>query len=52
MSGAIRVQHLARKTVLYVRQSSGYQVNHNLESQNCSMRCRTVRVSWTRRKSR
>ncbi|SOE97200.1 hypothetical protein SAMN05414139_10280 [Burkholderia sp. D7] len=33
MSDKIRVQHLARKAVLYVRQSSAYQVSHNLESQ-------------------
>jgi DNA invertase Pin-like site-specific DNA recombinase len=33
MSDKIQPQHLGRKAVLYVRQSSGYQVTHNLESQ-------------------
>src|SRR5438128_7556708 len=33
MSDKIRPQHVARKAILYVRQSSAYQVNHNLESQ-------------------
>jgi hypothetical protein len=33
MSEKIRVQHLERKAILYVRQSSPYQVVHNLESQ-------------------
>src|SRR3989454_10003312 len=33
MSDKIRSQHIARKALLYVRQSSRYQVNHNLESQ-------------------
>jgi hypothetical protein len=33
MSEKISARHLARKAILYVRQSSAYQVNHNLESQ-------------------
>ena len=33
MSDKIRPHHLARKAILYVRQSSAYQVTHNLESQ-------------------
>jgi hypothetical protein len=33
MSDKIQPQHLQRKAVLYVCQSSGYQVTHNLESQ-------------------
>ena len=33
MSDKIKPHHLARKAMLYVRQSSSYQVNHNLESQ-------------------
>lgn len=33
MSENIRPQHLGRKAILYVRQSSPYQVTHNLESQ-------------------
>jgi hypothetical protein len=31
MSDKIRPQHVARKAILYVRQSSAYQVNHNVE---------------------
>ena len=33
MSDKIQGQHLARKAVLYVRQSSAFQVAYNLESQ-------------------
>lgn len=33
MSDKIRPHHLERKAILYVRQSSAYQVMHNLESQ-------------------
>jgi DNA invertase Pin-like site-specific DNA recombinase len=33
MNDKIKPQHLSRKAVLYIRQSSAYQVNHNLESQ-------------------
>ena len=33
MSEKVRTQHLERKAILYVRQSSPYQVTHNLESQ-------------------
>lgn len=33
MSERFRSQHLQRKTILYVRQSSAYQVSHNLETQ-------------------
>ena len=38
MSDKIRPQHVARKAILYVRQSSAYQVNHNLESQRLQVR--------------
>ena len=38
MSDKIRPQHLARKAILYVRQSSPYQVIHNLESQKLQYR--------------
>ena len=30
MSEKIKAQHLSRKAILYVRQSSAYQVIHNL----------------------
>jgi hypothetical protein len=33
MSDKIRPQQVTRKAILYVRQSSAYQVTHNLESQ-------------------
>jgi len=33
MSEKIQPQHLTRKAMLYVRQSSAFQVAHNLESQ-------------------
>lgn len=32
MSEKIKPQHLERKAILYIRQSSAYQVKHNLES--------------------
>jgi DNA invertase Pin-like site-specific DNA recombinase len=48
MSDKIRAQHLARKAVLYVRQSSAYQVNHNLESQKLqyAMQDRLHQLGW------
>jgi hypothetical protein len=33
MSEKIKPHHLQRKAILYIRQSSAYQVTHNLESQ-------------------
>lgn len=48
MSEKIKPQHLARKAILYVRQSSTYQVNHNLESQKLqyAMRERLRQLGW------
>lgn len=48
MNDKIRPNHLARKAVLYVRQSSAYQVSHNLESQRLqyAMRDRLVSLGW------
>jgi DNA invertase Pin-like site-specific DNA recombinase len=48
MSDKIRVQHLARKAVLYVRRSSAYQVSHNLESQKLqyAMQDRLRQLGW------
>ena len=48
MSDKIRPQHVARKAILYVRQSSAYQVNHNLESQRLqyAMRDRLQQLGW------
>src|SRR5580700_8602940 len=48
MSDKIRTQHLERKAILYVRQSSAYQVNHNLESQRLqyAMQDRLHDLGW------
>jgi DNA invertase Pin-like site-specific DNA recombinase len=48
MSEKIRVQHLERKAMLYVRQSSPYQVTHNLESQKLqyAMQERLRQLGW------
>ena len=48
MSDKIRPIHLARKAILYVRQSSAYQVTHNLESQRLqyAMRHRLEQFGW------
>src|SRR5437899_6771911 len=48
MSDKIRPQHLARKAILYIRQSSAYQVSHNLESQKLqyTMEDRLQRLGW------
>lgn len=48
MSEKIRPAHRQRKAVLYVRQSSLYQVNHNLESQRLqyAMQERLKKLGW------
>lgn len=48
MSEKIRPQHLARKAILYVRQSSPYPVIHNLESQKLqyAMEERLHQLGW------
>ena len=48
MSDKIRPQHVARKAILYVRQSSAYQVTHNLESQRLqyAMQDRLQHLGW------
>jgi DNA invertase Pin-like site-specific DNA recombinase len=48
MSEKIGTHHLDRKAVLYVRQSSVYQVNHNLESQRLqyAMQERLNTLGW------
>ena len=45
----IGAQHLARKAVLHVRQSSAHQVQHNREGQalQYAMRERLVRLGWS-----
>jgi DNA invertase Pin-like site-specific DNA recombinase len=48
MSEKIHSQHLARKAMLYIRQSSAYQVTHNLESQKLqyAMQQRLRELGW------
>jgi DNA invertase Pin-like site-specific DNA recombinase len=48
MSEKIKPQHLQRKAILYVRQSSVYQVTHNLESQKLqyAMQDRLRHLGW------
>jgi DNA invertase Pin-like site-specific DNA recombinase len=48
MSEKVRTQHLERKAILYVRQSSPYQVIHNLESQKLqyAMEARLRQLGW------
>lgn len=48
MNDKIRSQHLARKAMLYVRQSSAYQVSHNVESQKLqyAMQERFQQLGW------
>src|ERR1700730_6191858 len=49
MSGKIKPHHLERKAILYVRQSSAYQVQNNLESQKLqyAMRDRLHNLGWS-----
>ena len=48
MSDKIKPHHLERKAILYVRQSSAYQVQNNLESQKLqyAMRDRLSSLGW------
>jgi len=48
MSEKITARHLGRKAILYVRQSSAYQVSHNLESQKLqyAMQDRLRQLGW------
>lgn len=48
MSEKIRPQHLQRKAVVYVRQSSAYQVAYNQESQRLqyAMQDRVRQLGW------
>jgi DNA invertase Pin-like site-specific DNA recombinase len=49
MSDKIKTQHLERKAMLYIRQSSAYQVTHNLESQKLqyAMQERLRQLGWS-----
>jgi DNA invertase Pin-like site-specific DNA recombinase len=48
MSDKIRAHHLQRKAILYIRQSSAYQVSHNIESQKLqyAMETRLRQLGW------
>lgn len=48
MTEKVKPTHLGRKAILYVRQSSTYQVMHNLESQRLqyAMRGQLTRLGW------
>ena len=48
MTEKIKTQHLERKAILYIRQSSAYQVTHNLESQKLqyAMEQRLRQLGW------
>jgi transposase InsO family protein len=48
MSDKIKPQHVERKAILYIRQSSAHQVNHNLESQRLqyAMQDRLHHLGW------
>jgi DNA invertase Pin-like site-specific DNA recombinase len=48
MNEKIRAQHLERKAIIYIRQSSAYQVTHNLESQKLqyAMQDRVRQFGW------
>ncbi len=48
MSDKIKPHHLERKAILYVHQSSAYQVSHNLESQKLqyAMQERLQQLGW------
>ena len=53
MSDKIKPHHLERKAILYIRQSSPYQVIHNLESQKLqyAMEERLQQLGWPRDRS-
>src|SRR5271163_2270983 len=48
MSDKIQLHHLQRKAVLYIRQSSTFQVAHNVESQKLqyAMQARLQQLGW------
>jgi hypothetical protein len=52
MSEKIRAQHLARKAVLYVRQSSSFRSCTTWRAGSCSMRCRCGCAIWAGPRSR
>jgi len=46
MTDKIKTVHLERKAVLYVRQSSAYQVMHNQESQSLVQYEMSLKGGW------
>jgi DNA invertase Pin-like site-specific DNA recombinase len=48
MTDKIQAQHLQRKAILYIRQSSAYQVSHNVESGKLqyAMEARLRQLGW------
>jgi hypothetical protein len=48
MTEKIKAAHLERKAILYIRQSSAYQVTHNVESQKLqyAMELRLRQLGW------
>src|SRR5439155_17251940 len=48
MSDKMQAHHLQRKAILYIRQSSAYQVSHNVESQKLQygMETRLRQLGW------
>ena len=48
MSDKVKPHHLERKAILYIRQSTAYQVSHNLESQKLqyAMQDRLQQLGW------
>ena len=48
MNEKIRAQHVERKAIIYIRQSSAYQVTHNVESQKLqyAMQDRVRQLGW------
>ena len=49
MSDKLKPHHLERKAILYVRQSSSHQVQHNRESRalQYAMRNRLLALGWS-----
>ena len=52
MSDKIKPHHLERKAILYICQSSAYQVSHNLESQKLQYAMQDVCSSWAGARSK
>jgi DNA invertase Pin-like site-specific DNA recombinase len=48
MNEKIRAQHVERKAIIYIRQSSAYQVTHDVESQKLqgAMQDRVRQLGW------